>query len=136
MQIKSLNNENTHYPKKEEINKNNLKNYIPKKWYKLGVTAGLYGIVMNSKVFANSCINIEPLPLEGGLSIYDPSYYFFKTLQFILLIILLLTSIIGIIVSTVKIKKNNELKKIKTIRIGFIILLVLTIIFYTISYFL
>ena len=134
MEIKSLNNENMNYPKKEEINKNNLKNYIPKKWYKLGVTAGLYGILINSKVFAVD-VSLDA-PLAGSIEAPFSHTIISHIIPACTYMLLLLVSIIGIIISTVKIKKNNENKKLKTIRTGFIILLVLTIVFLTILYFL
>ena len=134
MEIKSLNNENMNYPKKEEINKNNLKNYIPKKWYKLGITGFVYSILINSKVFAVD-VSLDA-PLSGSIEAPFSHTIISHIIPACTYMLLLLVSIIGIIISTVKIKKNNENKKLKTIRTGFIILLALTIVFLTILYFL
>lgn len=126
MQIKSLDNENTNYLKKEDINQRYLKNYIPTKWIILSIIFGFDTILMNSKIFASDSYT----KIEYGDTIIGTYMFFLEIMPSNVFLILLLISIIGIIVLNMKIKKKTDNLKLKTIRKGFIFLLMLVVIWF------
>lgn len=126
MQIKSLDNENTNYLKKEYINQRYLKNYIPTKWIILSIIFGFDTILMNSKIFASDSYT----KIEYGDTIIGTYMFFLEIMPSNVFLILLLISIIGIIVLNMKIKKKTDNLKLKTIRKGFIFLLMLVVIWF------
>lgn len=126
MQIKSLDSENTNYLKKEDINQRYLKNYIPTKWIILSIIFGFDTILMNSKIFASDSYT----KIEYGDTIIGTYMFFLEIMPSNVFLILLLISIIGIIVLNMKIKKKTDNLKLKTIRKGFIFLLMLVVIWF------
>ena len=141
MEIKNVTNKKAmEYPTLQEIDKKTLKNNIPNKWFKLGITGFIFSMLMRSKAFANSYPLIRTEVLGGERSYINtplvheqitPIGYTFY-ISCILSIILLLANIICFAILRCKIKKGREEKdinKIKKILKALFIALILLVIF-------
>ena len=150
MEIKAVDKEKIEYPKMNEISNKKLKNCIPNKWTKLGITPLIFGIIMKNKVFATSFDEIlntstaGVLPFEeqvlagdiavlaGGIAVIDPIPIIYRHIT-LGTIIMFVISLIGLLITRSKINKEGENGKIRKLKKIFKILLIIAIAIFVIS---
>ena len=135
MKIEKVTNEiKRQYPSQKTFNTESLKNYIPKKWYTVGVTSVLFNYIMSNKVFAtNDSDSItHSRSIIAGLepSYYEPVYYKYAEMIASASIIIFIISVIGILYIKIKSKKQNKTFKIEKI---IKITLILSIVIYVLA---
>lgn len=117
MEVKSVVNEvKNEYPKMEQITKKHLKNSIPNKWLKIGLSSLVITIIMKNNVFANASSGFIA-SIAGGAPVYTPTYvkickYICSSIQIIFVVVFILTGL-NILITKIKSKKQNEPKKVK-----------------------
>lgn len=136
MEIRSIKNEKeVSYPKSNEISDKTLKRNIPKKWRRIGLTSLVLIFVMKSCTFAkNDSIVLtagfapSTTPTAGVVQTKNPILLVASAGIGIIAVITFLISLIAIIKTKIKAKKENEKVKVKIIyKIMFIISIILII---------
>ena len=146
MEIKMVKKEKVDYPKMNEINNKKLKNCIPNKWAKLGITPLIFGIVMKSKVLATSynanlieeqflagyVLPPEEQVLAGDIAVVDtiPITTYINRGITLGTVLIFIISLIGLIITKRKINKDSENRKIKKLKNIFKILLIISIVIF------
>ena len=120
MEIKRIDNEVINeYPKMNELNKKDLKKYVPKKWTKIGVTTLIFSIIMKATKVKATTPRIgnvtfpDGIELGGGVRRYNPVYLYLQTGSNIFKITSILLLAISAICSIVKKCKNKQEKDTK-----------------------
>lgn len=132
MEIKCVQREKNEYPKINEISNIKIKQDIPNKWKKLGITSFIFGVLTKQRVLAVTPSDIpSDTVIAGGMSYYNPIHDYVKCGCNIVSLISTLTFVISVIMVLYKNLKKQEPKikvssKIKIVFILSIILLVLS----------
>lgn len=133
MEIKCIKKEKVvEYPKMNEVNNDKLKRCIPNKWMKLGITSFIFEVVLKNKAFATTfgqeisgdVVAVDSFPplVNGGTTSAYMNYGIIGGT-----IIFFVISIIGVIITKVKLNKNKENNKIKKLHKFFIILSIISV---------
>lgn len=143
MEIKSVRKEKIDYPKMNEINNKKLKTCIPNKWAKLGITPLIFGIIMKNKVLATTfneiletstagILPVEGQVLAGDVAIVDaiPITTYINRGITLGTVLIFIISLIGLIITKIKINKDSENRKIKKLKNIFKILLIMSIVIF------
>lgn len=129
MEIKRVEKKKIEYPKLNEMSNNNMS--IPDKWLKVGITAGMIDILVESKTYATTLLPNDII-IAGGLVSTDPVYLESISIYDVLYLIFLaniLVSTMVILYKKIRYRKdpnkNKISKKIKIVIIVSIIILAL-----------
>ena len=136
MKIEGIENNTKHYPRINQIKRKKVKNSIPTKWLKLGLTTMLIKTIMNNKSLASDIVNrayeftdptVNPQnkgDIAGGIITTTPFDGVHAILTLILNCSVIISIIFGLILLIKKIKKK---KPHKAFLIIFIIAIVIAI---------
>lgn len=100
------------YPKMNQITEKKLRDTIPNKWLKVGLSSLMIAILMKNNVLATS----DPMmDIAGGMTVIvdTPLYVQICPAVQVLSIIVFIISGIAILKTKSKAKKQNETKKVK-----------------------
>ncbi len=137
MEIRKVVNEaKKNYPKEKQISKKCITNNIPNKWLKAGLSSLIVAPLIKSNIFA---IATKPVPIAGGLAVYEPiSIQIYNIVCPIVQIVSIITFIVtglDILITKIKSKKQNEPKKVKKwLKIAFIISIIMFILSFLIGF--
>ena len=115
MEIKCVKKEKIEYPKINEISNKKLKTYIPNKWIKLGVTSLIFEFIIKNKVFATTLVPDEIQVLGGDVAVIEaiPATTYINTGKTLGTIILFIISLLGLLLTKIKLNKGKEEQKTK-----------------------
>ena len=128
MEIRNVVNEvKNEYPKMNQITKKHLKDTIPNKWLKVGLSSLMIAMLMKNNVLATVDPSNITIEVAGGApveKISTPLYVYVNQISLVLFIITVLT----ILITIIKAKKQNQNPKVKKwIMVIFIISIILFI---------
>lgn len=133
MKIREINSEEKlNYPKQKNINNNKLKKSIPNKWMKYGITMMIFGMIMKSKSlsFEQELAGDVGFPMKEEIPLIE------RMMPYIELgaISLLAISVLGFIVTKIKLVKDKKNKKVRKLKNVFLILAIISVIALVVSY--
>ena len=128
MEVKCIEKEKVEYPKMNEMSKKKLKDSIPNKWMKLGITTFVFQFLLKNKVLAET-----PEQTLAGDVVVDtanpPNDIGTTTIGSIVMFVVCL---IGVILTSIRLKKDSENKKIKVLKIVFEVLLIISVLVFAV----
>lgn len=103
------------YPKMNQITEKKLRDTIPNKWLKVGLSSLMIAILMKNNAFATSSLPDYTMELAGEtqLIVDTPLYVQICPAVQVVSIIVFIISGIAILKTKSKAKKQNETKKVK-----------------------
>lgn len=124
MEIKCVKKEKIEYPKINEISNKKLKTCIPNKWIKLGVTSLIFEFIIKNKVFATTLNPNDIQVLGGDVAVIEaiPATTYINTGITLGTIILFIISLLGLLLTKIKLNKGKEEQKTKKLKNVFKIL--------------
>lgn len=124
MEIKCVKKEKIEYPKINEISNKKLKTCIPNKWIKLGVTSLIFEFIIKNKVFATTLNPNDIQVLGGDVAVIEaiPATTYINTGITLGTIILFIISLLGMLLTKIKLNKGKEEQKTKKLKNVFKIL--------------
>ena len=118
MEIKCVKKDRIEYPKINEISNKKSKTCIPNKWIKLGVTSLIFEFIIKNKVFATTLDPNSVQVLGGGVAVIDviPTTLYINNGITLGTIMLFVISLLGLILTKIKLNKGNEEQKTKKLK--------------------
>lgn len=126
MEIKCVKKEKIEYPKIDEISNKKLKTCIPNKWIKLGVTSLIFEFIMKNKVFATTDTTLDILGGDVAVIEEIPVTAYINTGIQLGTVIVFIISLLGLLLTKIKISKDKEEQKTKRVKNVFKILLIIS----------
>lgn len=130
MEIKEvIDNNKKMYPTINQIDNKKLKENIPNKWLKLGMSTSIFALLIKKRSLATSIDDIQPL--AGDIMVtagVQAKPVLNTTLPVISIFMIILSVILGIRIKSKRNKGINESKIVKVLRLIFIILTILVLI--------
>ena len=120
MEIRNVVNEvKNEYPKMNQITKKHLKDTIPNKWLKVGLSSLVIAMLMKNDVLATANSvnpsNFTAIEIAGGapVPLETPLYIYIHQISLIASIVVFIITGLTILITKIKAKKQNQNRKVK-----------------------
>lgn len=139
MEIKCIEKEKVEYPKMNEMSKKKLKDSIPNKWMKLGITTFVFQFLLKNKVLAETPeqtlagdVVVDTANPPNDIGTTTIALTFIDSGITIGSIVMFVVCLIGVILTSIRLKKDSENKKIKVLKIVFEVLLIISVLVFAV----